>query len=66
MEAVEATRKRWSDFVETLGLPFTLFPMAEKVGNLDLERLNGSKREVVAASFSDFSNHLSQYVQSTL
>ncbi|KAJ8615602.1 hypothetical protein MRB53_034974 [Persea americana] len=43
MEAIEVTRKRWSDFVQTLGLPFTLFPMAEKEGNLDLERLNGAR-----------------------
>lgn len=53
MEELEATGKRLSDFVKTLGLPFELFPMAEKAGNLDLERLNVSNREVVAVSFSN-------------
>ncbi|PIA59750.1 hypothetical protein AQUCO_00400566v1 [Aquilegia coerulea] len=48
MEALEATGKRLSDFAETLGLPFEFFPLAEKVGNLDPERLNVSKREAVA------------------
>ncbi|KAF8397077.1 hypothetical protein HHK36_018715 [Tetracentron sinense] len=48
MEALEATGKRLSDFAETLGLPFEFFPVAEKVGNLDPERLNVSKREAVA------------------
>ncbi|XP_010278894.1 PREDICTED: protein SCARECROW [Nelumbo nucifera] len=48
MEALEATGKRLSDFAETLGLPFEFFPVADKVGNLDPERLNVSKREAVA------------------
>lgn len=48
MEALEATGKRLSDFAQTLGLPFEFFPVAEKVGNLDPERLNVSKREAVA------------------
>ncbi|OVA17146.1 Transcription factor GRAS [Macleaya cordata] len=48
MEALEATGKRLTDFAETLGLPFEFFPVAEKVGNLDIERLNVSKREAVA------------------
>ncbi|XP_043705243.1 protein SCARECROW-like [Telopea speciosissima] len=48
MEALKATGKRLSDFAETLGLPFEFFPVAEKAGNLDPERLNVSKREAVA------------------
>ncbi|RVW79608.1 Protein SCARECROW [Vitis vinifera] len=48
MEALEATGKRLTDFAEKLGLPFEFFPVAEKVGNLDPERLNVSKREAVA------------------
>ncbi|XP_059644092.1 protein SCARECROW [Cornus florida] len=48
MEALEATGKRLSDFAEKLGLPFEFIPVAEKVGNLDPERLNVSKREAVA------------------
>ncbi|CAK9139578.1 unnamed protein product [Ilex paraguariensis] len=48
VEALEATGKRLSDFAEKLGLPFEFFPVAEKVGNLDPERLNVSKREAVA------------------
>ncbi|KAM1799202.1 hypothetical protein ACFX11_033423 [Malus domestica] len=48
MEALEATGKRLSDFADKLGLPFEFFPVAEKVGNLDPERLNISKREAVA------------------
>ncbi|KAL5991434.1 hypothetical protein ACLOJK_012343 [Asimina triloba] len=48
MEALEATGKRLSDFAETLGLPFEFSPVAEKVGNLDPERLDISKREAVA------------------
>ncbi|KDO64235.1 hypothetical protein CISIN_1g014896mg [Citrus sinensis] len=48
MEALEATGKRLSDFAEKLGLPFEFCPVAEKVGNLDPERLNISKREAVA------------------
>lgn len=48
MEALEATGKRLSDFADKLGLPFEFFPVAEKVGTLDPERLNVSKREAVA------------------
>ncbi|KAL5807630.1 hypothetical protein ACOSQ3_028321 [Xanthoceras sorbifolium] len=48
MEALEATGKRLSDFAEKLGLPFEFHPVAEKVGSLDPERLNVSKREAVA------------------
>ncbi|KDP21811.1 hypothetical protein JCGZ_00598 [Jatropha curcas] len=48
MEALEATGKRLSDFAQKLGLPFEFFPVADKVGNLDPERLNVSKREAVA------------------
>lgn len=48
MEALEATGKRLSDFAEKLGLPFEFIPVAEKIGNLDLERLHVSKREAVA------------------
>ncbi|KAI3870272.1 hypothetical protein MKX03_029661 [Papaver bracteatum] len=48
MDALEATGKRLTDFAETLGLPFEFIPIAEKVGNLDIERLNVSKREAVA------------------
>ncbi|KAG4937069.1 hypothetical protein AAZX31_18G201100 [Glycine max] len=48
MEALEATGKRLSDFANKLGLPFEFFPVAEKVGNLDPERLNVCKTEAVA------------------
>ncbi|XP_042476884.1 protein SCARECROW [Macadamia integrifolia] len=48
LDALEATGKRLSDFAETLGLPFEFFPVAEKAGNLDPERLSVSKREAVA------------------
>ncbi|KAB5552287.1 hypothetical protein DKX38_009598 [Salix brachista] len=47
-EALEATGKRLSDFANKLGLPFEFIPVAEKVGNLNPERLNVSKREAVA------------------
>ncbi|VFQ89256.1 unnamed protein product [Cuscuta campestris] len=40
MEALEATGKRLSEFAQKLGLPFEFYPVAEKVGNLDPERLN--------------------------
>ncbi|VFQ91045.1 unnamed protein product [Cuscuta campestris] len=40
MEALEATGKRLSEFAQKLGLPFEFCPVAEKVGNLDPERLN--------------------------
>ncbi|XP_028799041.1 protein SCARECROW-like [Neltuma alba] len=48
MEALEATGKRLSDFANKLGLPFEFFPVADKVGNLDPERLGVSKAEAVA------------------
>ncbi|PON64996.1 GRAS transcription factor [Trema orientale] len=48
MDSLEATGKRLSDFADKLGLPFEFFPVADKVGNLDPERLNVSKREAVA------------------
>ncbi|KAJ6369361.1 hypothetical protein OIU78_001681 [Salix suchowensis] len=48
LEALEATGKRLSDFAHKLGLPFEFIPVAEKVGNLEPERLNVSKREAVA------------------
>ncbi|KAK1285884.1 Protein SCARECROW [Acorus calamus] len=48
MEALQATGKRLSDFAETLGLPFEFFPLAEKAGNVDPERLNIGRREAVA------------------
>lgn len=48
MDALEATGKRLSDFAERLGLPFEFLPVADKVGNLDPEKLNVSKREAVA------------------
>ncbi|EPS68254.1 hypothetical protein M569_06515 [Genlisea aurea] len=48
-EALEATGKRLSDFADRLGLPFEFLPLAEKVGNLDPERLTvATKREAVA------------------
>ncbi|KAL6132887.1 hypothetical protein ACLB2K_065126 [Fragaria x ananassa] len=48
MEALEATGKRLTDFADKLGLPFEFFPVVEKVGSLDPDRLNISKREAVA------------------
>ncbi|CAA6654549.1 unnamed protein product [Spirodela intermedia] len=48
MDALEATGKRLTDFAETLGLPFEFYPVAEKAGNVDPERLHVSKREAVA------------------
>ena len=48
VEALEATGKRLSDFANKLGLPFEFFPVADKVGNLDPERLNVSKTEAIA------------------
>ncbi len=48
MDSLEATGKRLSDFAEKLGLPFEFIPVAGKVGNLDLESLNVSKREALA------------------
>lgn len=48
LEALEATGKRLADFADKLGLPFEFFPVADKVGNLDPERLHVGKREAVA------------------
>ncbi|XP_074557746.1 protein SCARECROW-like isoform X2 [Curcuma longa] len=48
MDALEATGKRLSDFAETLGLPFEFVPLAEKVGNLDPDRLGVSRCEAIA------------------
>ncbi|XP_015897596.3 protein SCARECROW 2 [Ziziphus jujuba] len=48
VDALEATGKRLSDFADKLGLPFEFLPVADKVGNLDPDRLNVSKREAVA------------------
>ncbi|XWS09549.1 hypothetical protein CRYUN_Cryun40dG0094000 [Craigia yunnanensis] len=48
LEGLEATGKRLSDFADKLGLPFEFCPVADKVGNLEPERLNVSKREAVA------------------
>ncbi|XP_008788030.2 protein SCARECROW 2-like [Phoenix dactylifera] len=48
MEALEATGKRLSDFAQTLGLPFEFCPVAEKVGNLDPDRLGVNRREALA------------------
>ncbi|XP_045798639.1 protein SCARECROW isoform X2 [Trifolium pratense] len=48
METLEATGKRLSDFASKLGLPFEFFPVAEKVGNIDPDKLNVSKSEAVA------------------
>lgn len=48
MEALEATGKRLSDFAQTLSLPFEFCPVAEKVGNLDPDRLGVNRREALA------------------
>ncbi|KAB2067461.1 hypothetical protein ES319_A09G228100v1 [Gossypium barbadense] len=48
LEALEATGKRLSDFADKLGIPFEFCPVADKVGNLEPERLNVSKTEAVA------------------
>ncbi|KAJ0985357.1 hypothetical protein J5N97_003713 [Dioscorea zingiberensis] len=48
LESLEATGKRLSDFADTLGLSFEFHAVAEKVGNLDPERLGVSRREAVA------------------
>lgn len=47
-DALQATGKRLSDFAQKLGLPFEFCPLADKVGNLNPEKLNISKREAVA------------------
>ncbi|KAK4783318.1 hypothetical protein SAY86_007692 [Trapa natans] len=48
MEALEATGKRLSEFADKLGLPFEFYPLQEKIGNLDPDRLNIRKGEAVA------------------
>ncbi|GJW76066.1 SCARECROW protein [Tanacetum coccineum] len=48
LDALEATGKRLSDFADKLGLPFEFLAVADKVGNLNPERLKVSKREAVA------------------
>ncbi|KAK4767125.1 hypothetical protein SAY86_014875 [Trapa natans] len=48
MDALEATGKRLAEFADKLGLPFEFCPVADKVGNLNPEKLNVSKREAVA------------------
>ncbi|MFS7987280.1 putative transcription factor GRAS family [Helianthus anomalus] len=48
LDALQATGKRLSDFAEKLGLPFEFSAVTDKVGNLNPERLNVSKREAVA------------------
>lgn len=48
IEALEATGKRLTDFADKLGLPFEFNPVADKVGNLDPDKLKVSKREAVA------------------
>ncbi|CAI9768446.1 unnamed protein product [Fraxinus pennsylvanica] len=48
MEALEATGKRLSDFAEKLGLPFEFSPVADKIGNLNPQRLSVSETEAVA------------------
>ncbi|CAN1146513.1 Protein SCARECROW [Linum perenne] len=40
--------KRLSDFANKLGLPFEFFPIADKIGNLNMERLNVSNKDAVA------------------
>ncbi|XP_023517437.1 protein SCARECROW 1-like [Cucurbita pepo subsp. pepo] len=54
-EVLEATGKRLTEFAEKLGLPFDFFPVADKIGNLDLERLNVSQREAVAVHWMQHS-----------
>ncbi|KVI03201.1 protein SCARECROW [Cynara cardunculus var. scolymus] len=48
LDTLEATGKRLSDFADKLGLPFEFSAVADKVGNLNPERLKVSKREAVA------------------
>ncbi|KAL8214848.1 hypothetical protein R6Q57_004297 [Mikania cordata] len=48
LDSLEATGKRLSDFADKLGLPFEFSAVADKVGNLNPERLKVSKREAVA------------------
>ncbi|GMH05447.1 hypothetical protein Nepgr_007287 [Nepenthes gracilis] len=48
MDALQATGKRLSDFADKLGLPFEFIPVAEKIGNLELETLKVGNKEAVA------------------
>ncbi|GLJ37082.1 hypothetical protein SUGI_0751540 [Cryptomeria japonica] len=48
LESLEATGKRLSDFARTLNLPFEFHPVADKVGNVDLERLKVRKGDALA------------------
>lgn len=48
LESLQSTGKRLSDFADTLGLPFEFCPIADKVGNLDPDRLGVSRREALA------------------
>ncbi|KAK8956027.1 Protein SCARECROW 2 [Platanthera guangdongensis] len=48
LEALQSTGKRLSDFADTLGLPFQFCPIADKVGNLDPDRLGISRPEALA------------------
>eukprot|EP01018_Ginkgo_biloba_P004689 Gb_19167 [translate_table: standard] len=47
-EALEATGKRLADFAHTLNIPFEFHPVADKVGNVDPERLKIRKGEALA------------------
>eukprot|EP00252_Welwitschia_mirabilis_P015893 TRINITY_DN3527_c0_g1_i1.p1 TRINITY_DN3527_c0_g1~~TRINITY_DN3527_c0_g1_i1.p1 ORF type:complete len:762 (+),score=60.27 TRINITY_DN3527_c0_g1_i1:87-2288(+) len=48
LDALEATGKRLSDFARTLNLPFEFNAVAEKVGNIDIEKLKSPNCEAVA------------------
>ncbi|TVU12755.1 hypothetical protein EJB05_46411, partial [Eragrostis curvula] len=48
VEVLEATGKRLVDFADTLGLPFEFCAVAEKAGNVDLEKLGVTRRKAVA------------------
>ncbi|KAK8556081.1 hypothetical protein V6N13_070150 [Hibiscus sabdariffa] len=48
LDSLEATGKRLSDFADKLGIPFEFCPVADKVGNIEPDRLNIDKTEAVA------------------
>ncbi|CAN1248048.1 Protein SCARECROW [Linum perenne] len=48
LHSLQSTGKRLSDFANKLGLPFEFFPIADKIGNLNMERLNVSNKDAVA------------------
>ncbi|XP_039132722.1 protein SCARECROW 1 [Dioscorea cayenensis subsp. rotundata] len=48
LDSLEATGKCLSDFADSLGLSFEFHAVADKVGNLDPDRLGVSRREAVA------------------